>query len=267
MPQSPVSAFESAEFSRPGAAIVADTLRGAEDGELFVEKRQSESLVFDDGKLKSAQASTNRRASACARCAAKRRPMPMRTELSASPPCSGPPKSAAPSRHGDGVTMRLSPPSAPTGSSMPTPIPSAAMGFAEKIACCRRPTPLRAALDPRVKQVSVSMSADWQAVEIIRADGSSLPRRAPPGALQRFGGLLRRQGTGPGQPRPGRTRRAARPISPRIMSGRRPRARRCARASSRSRPGRRRPARWTCCSGSGWPGILLHEAIGPRARG
>jgi TldD protein len=34
--------------------LVGDLLNGAEDGELFVERRQAESLVFDDGKLKSA---------------------------------------------------------------------------------------------------------------------------------------------------------------------------------------------------------------------
>ena len=44
----PISAARKAE------AILADTLKGAEDGELFVEKRQSESLVCDDGKLSSA---------------------------------------------------------------------------------------------------------------------------------------------------------------------------------------------------------------------
>ena len=56
MPQtSDISLFDSADFSRSAAeTIVADTLKGAEDGELFVEKRQSESLVYDDGKLKSA---------------------------------------------------------------------------------------------------------------------------------------------------------------------------------------------------------------------
>ena len=51
----PVSIFDSADFSRSQAeTLVADTLKGAEDGELFVEKRQTESLVWDDGKLKSA---------------------------------------------------------------------------------------------------------------------------------------------------------------------------------------------------------------------
>ena len=34
--------------------IVDDTLKNADDGELFLEYRQSESIVFDDGKVKSA---------------------------------------------------------------------------------------------------------------------------------------------------------------------------------------------------------------------
>src|SRR3954468_7295885 len=34
--------------------ILADALQGADDGELFVERSESESFVFDDGRLKSA---------------------------------------------------------------------------------------------------------------------------------------------------------------------------------------------------------------------
>ena len=34
--------------------VVSETLTGADDGELFVEQRQTESLLFDDGCLKSA---------------------------------------------------------------------------------------------------------------------------------------------------------------------------------------------------------------------
>ncbi len=33
-------------------AMVSESLNGADDGELFLEYRQSESLVFDDGRLK-----------------------------------------------------------------------------------------------------------------------------------------------------------------------------------------------------------------------
>ncbi|MDG2482180.1 MAG: DNA gyrase modulator, partial [Alphaproteobacteria bacterium] len=47
-------------FSRSGmdesrvATIVGDALAGADDGELFMEYRQSEALAFDDGSLKTA---------------------------------------------------------------------------------------------------------------------------------------------------------------------------------------------------------------------
>ena len=34
--------------------ILADALTGADDGELFVERSESESFLFDDGRLKSA---------------------------------------------------------------------------------------------------------------------------------------------------------------------------------------------------------------------
>ena len=38
--------------------IVGDALNGADDGELFLEYRQSEALAFDDGRLKSASFDT-----------------------------------------------------------------------------------------------------------------------------------------------------------------------------------------------------------------
>ena len=38
--------------------IVSDALNGADDGEMFLEYRQSESLAFDDGHLKSASFDT-----------------------------------------------------------------------------------------------------------------------------------------------------------------------------------------------------------------
>ncbi len=51
-------------FTRAGldrarvTAIVADALDGCDDGELFLEYRQSESFAFDDGKLKNASFDT-----------------------------------------------------------------------------------------------------------------------------------------------------------------------------------------------------------------
>jgi len=39
--------------------IVADTIRGADDGELFLEYREGEALMFDNGRLKTANFSTD----------------------------------------------------------------------------------------------------------------------------------------------------------------------------------------------------------------
>ena len=53
--------FERAGMDRNRITrIVDDTLDGADDGELFIEYRQSESLSFDDGRLKNAAFDTSR---------------------------------------------------------------------------------------------------------------------------------------------------------------------------------------------------------------
>ena len=51
--------FERSDLDRPRLErIVDDALLGADDGELFLEYRQSEGLHFDDGRLKSASFDT-----------------------------------------------------------------------------------------------------------------------------------------------------------------------------------------------------------------
>src|SRR5690242_5969421 len=50
-----ISLLEKAQVSRSEATLILDSaLKGADDGELFVEQRLSEHAVFDDGRLKSA---------------------------------------------------------------------------------------------------------------------------------------------------------------------------------------------------------------------
>ena len=58
MSDEPISQFE---FDADDVApVLADTLAGADDGELFLETAVSEALVFDDGRLKSASFDSNR---------------------------------------------------------------------------------------------------------------------------------------------------------------------------------------------------------------
>src|SRR6202020_2288715 len=55
MPPAPISLVDRAGLDRPRLAkIIGRGLEGADDGELFLEYRQSEMLVFDNGRLKQA---------------------------------------------------------------------------------------------------------------------------------------------------------------------------------------------------------------------
>ena len=219
MPSPAVPLFDSADFSRAAAeAIVADTLKGAEDGELFVEKRQTESLVWDDGKLKSASFDESQGFGLRAVPGRDRRLCPCDRPFDRGPQARrrGLPHRGRPAAAWSTPCRR----SAPTASSMPTPIRRRPWAFPRRSRCCRRSMPMPAASIRACKQVSVSLAGDWQAVEILRGDGSHLPRRAPAGALQRLDRLPRRQGTGPGQPWPRRPRRAALLFHRRRLAGR-----------------------------------------------
>lgn len=54
MTQAPFRPFEAALPHDEALSILRAATAGAEDGELFVERRKSESLVFDDGRLRTA---------------------------------------------------------------------------------------------------------------------------------------------------------------------------------------------------------------------
>ena len=58
MSEEPIQQFE---FDADDVApVLAETLSGADDGELYLETAVSEALVFDDGRLKSANFDSSR---------------------------------------------------------------------------------------------------------------------------------------------------------------------------------------------------------------
>lgn len=252
------SLFESDEFSRADAeAIVAGTLRGAEDGELFLEKRQTENLVWDDGKLKSAsfdesqgfglravrgETAAYAHATDVSISALKRAADVCRTVATGG----SVPHALAPER----TNRRLY---ADTN-------PAEAMGFAEKIALLEKVDAYARSLDPRVRQVSVSMGADWQSIEILRADGSSYRDVRP---LVRFNISVvssdgKEQGMG-GHGLGGRGE-ALSYVTEDIWMAAAQEALRQSLVSLEARPA---PAgEMDVLLGPGWPGILLHEAVG-----
>ena len=54
MADAPFSPFEQSLDRETALAVLRDAVAGADDGELFFERRRSESLIFDDGRLKTA---------------------------------------------------------------------------------------------------------------------------------------------------------------------------------------------------------------------
>jgi TldD protein len=149
-------------------AIVADTLSGTDDGELFVEYRESESLLFDNGRLKTASFNQDRgfglRAvageavgyahSGDLSVAALRRAADAASavRLGYAGKYSAPP--AGTNRHLYGEENPLGSP-----------------GFEEKVRLLQEIDAYLRAKDPKVRQVSASLAGSWQEVEILRADG------------------------------------------------------------------------------------------------
>ncbi len=150
--------------------IVANSLLGMDDGELFLEYSQSESLTFDDGKLKSASFNTGQgfglrsvlgEASAYAHASDLNEAAIIRAV-----------DTARAVRHGQkNIHADIAPPFG-TNSQLYTDInPLKEVAFERKIELLQQIDAYVRGCNPRVKQVSASLSGQWQAVQIIKQDG------------------------------------------------------------------------------------------------
>ncbi len=148
--------------------IVADTIQGADDGELYVEYSESEALMFDNGRLKTANFNTDQGFGLRA-VAGEATGYAHASELS----------EAALLRASDAVsavkgghsgTLAAAPARTNThlyGDENPLAAPS----FGEKAKLLQEIDAYLRGRDPRVRQVTASLAASWQHVEIVRADG------------------------------------------------------------------------------------------------
>ena len=148
--------------------IVGNALRGCDDGELFMEYCQSESLVMDDGRIKSANFDTNQGFGLRA-VAGEQTGYAHASELNeaAIARAAGAVQAV---RAGHDGTMSLAP-LATNQSLYPDDNPLGEVSFADKVKFLGDVDAYVRAKDERVRQVSVSLSGEWQAVEIMRADG------------------------------------------------------------------------------------------------
>jgi TldD protein len=147
---------------------LADTLSGCDDGELFLEYVQSESLVFDNGKLKAGNFHTDqgfglRAVAGEASAYAHSGEMTLKSLERAADAVSAVKGNHsgsyadAPARTNRHLYPDLNPLGTPT--------------FEEKVKLLQKIDAYARDADPRVRQVTASIAGSYQVVEILRADG------------------------------------------------------------------------------------------------
>ncbi len=150
-------------------SLVADALGGADDGELYLEYDQSESFVFDDGQLKNASFDTSQGFGLRA-VAGETAGYSHASDLSEEAlKRAGDTVKAVHAGHGG--TMADGP-SLTNRSLYIDDNPLNGTPFETKVKLLADIDAYARGLDERIRQVSASLSGSWQAVQIIRADGS-----------------------------------------------------------------------------------------------
>jgi len=145
-------------------------LNGSDDGELFLEYRQSEALAFDNGRLKQATYDT---AQGFGLRAVKNEAVGYAHSSDLSLPALRRAADAVAAVGGDySGTFAAAPPRTNIrlyGDENPLDGPA----FEQKVKLLAEIDAYVRDKDPRVRQVSVSLGATWQVIEIVRPDGES----------------------------------------------------------------------------------------------
>ena len=237
--------------------LVGEALSGADDGELYLEYSQSESLGFDDGRLKAASFDTAQGfglRSVIGDAAGYAHAADLSEEAI---------RRAAATvqavKSGHGGTLAEGP--IGTNRQLYTDAnPLSAVPFETKVKLLQDIDAYARSKDPRVRQVSASLGGSWKAVQILRPDGQRVADIRP---LVRLnvqivvgeGDRMESGSSGAG----GRTGYDLY-LDPRTWRGQVDEALRQAIVNLGSIPA---PAgEMEVVLGSGWPGIMLHEAVG-----
>lgn len=148
--------------------LVSDALKDADDGELYLEYGQSESFLFDDGRLKSATFDSLQ-GFGLRSVADESTGYAHAAELSEEAIARAGRTVRAVARGHQGK-LALGP--GPTNARLYTDAnPLEEVAFAEKVKLLQDIDAYARGRDSRVRQVSVSLAGSWQAVTILRPDG------------------------------------------------------------------------------------------------
>lgn len=237
--------------------LVSQSLKSSEDGELFLEYREAESLVFDDGRLKIGSFNQDRgfglravagetigyaHAGELSMAALQR----AASALTATSSGYSGTYAAAP----EGTNQRLYTDENPIGS------PS----FDAKVRLLQEIDAYLRNKDPKVRQVSIALAAAWQQVEILRADGHFVRDIRPMVRLSVsvVAGSGDRQESG--SHTLGGRKNFGEFLTTESWQGAADEALRQALVNLEAIPA---PAgSYDIVLGNGWPGVMLHEAVG-----
>ena len=239
------------------AQIIKRGLDGADDGELFLEYRQSEALAFDNGRLKQATYDT---AQGFGLRAVKDEAVGYAHASDLSEAALARAADAVRAVKGSHSGTYAEPPGRTNRKLYGDDNPLGAPTFEGKVKLLEEIDAYGRAKDKRVRQLTASLGATWQVVEILRADGTTYRDIRPLVRLnvQVVAGDGDRQETG--SYGFGGREGYERFITPDAWKGAVDEAIRQALVNLDAVPA---PAgEMDVVLGAGWPGVMLHEAVG-----
>ena len=252
--------FERADatLDQDGATrIVEGALAGSDDGELFLEYRESEQISLDDGRIRSAGFDSSLgfglravagEATGFAHAGELSEPALRRAAASVATVASG---------H---TGVAAEPPRATNARLYSEANPLALMDFSARTAILAEVDAYARGRDPRVSQVMASLGGEWQAVQILRADGTRVADLRPLVRLNVSVVVEQNGRRETGNFGLGGRYAYDHVTGTETWQGAVNEALRQALVNLDSRPA---PAgEMPVVLGAGWPGILLHEAIG-----
>ena len=251
--------FENAALDRDRAeAIVRDALVDADDGELFLEMRHSEMLMFDDGRLKSA--SYDQTSGFGLRAIADEAHGYAHAGDISEAALQRAAESVTAVTRGYSGTAAQPPVSASNRPLYSDGNPLTGTPFEDKVALLQEIDAFARAADSRVVQVSASLAGSWQAVQIIRADGHRAADIRPLVRLNVSVVVSRDGRMESGSSGAGGRVMFDNYMAPEIWQAQ---VREALRIATLNLDSVAAPAgEMEVALGAGWPGVMLHEAVG-----
>jgi TldD protein len=250
--------FADGALDRAAATrTLEDALHGADDGELYLEHRASESYVFDDGRLKQASGDTSQgfglrsvrgEAMAYAHSA----------ELSNEALKRAADTVRAVGAQQTNVNAKIEPAFGANHALYTGDNPLAAVPFTSKLSLLQEIDAYLRARNPLVKQVSATLAGNWQLVHILRADGRAATDMRPLVRLS-IQVVVGRDG----KMESGSSGMGGRYMYDGLLTGWQSVADEALRQALVNLEAKPAPAgELPVVLGAGWCGVLLHEAVG-----